>query len=150
MFTEGGLALNRAAVMAGLGTMGKSGNMLVEGFGPNVILGGVVTTAEIEPDPMIDYQICDDCNKCVEACPGEAISKEGAPGKPIFDAAKSWMTNAMEGRALKTAMERGDKSVADILMKTVFMQTGATPATCICGAGCLAACPIDSRAKKLK
>lgn len=39
MFTEGGLALNWAGFLAGIGTMGKSGNLLIEDFGPNVILG---------------------------------------------------------------------------------------------------------------
>ncbi|MGD1061531.1 MAG: hypothetical protein ABR879_08760, partial [Methanomassiliicoccales archaeon] len=51
-FLEAGLALNWAGWKAGIGTMGKSGNLLVEEFGPNVILGGVITTAEIEPDPI--------------------------------------------------------------------------------------------------
>lgn len=147
---EGGIALNRAGYLAGIGTLGKSGNLVVEEFGPNVILGGVVTTAQIEPDSVLEYEICDDCNKCVEACPAGAISKEGKPGKPIFDPIKCWLMNAMEGRTLKTAIERGDNNIAEFLQKTIFMQTEATPATCVCGAGCLVSCPIDKRAKKLK
>ncbi len=149
-YKAGGVALNRAGYLAGIGTIGKSGNLVVENFGPNVILGGVVTTLEIEPDPMLEYEICDDCNKCVEACPAGAISKEGKPGNPVFDPIKCWLTNAVEGRTLKTAMDRGDKNVADFLQKTVFMLTEATPATCVCGAGCLVSCPLDKRAKKLK
>lgn len=150
MFTAGGLALNRAAVLTGVGTLGKSGNLLVEGYGPNVILGAVVTTAEIEPDPIINHEICNNCNKCIELCPGGAISKEGTPGNPVFDAKKCWLTNAMEGRTVKAALDKGDKAVADFLIKTIFMQTDATPATCICGAGCLVACPKDSRIRKLR
>ena len=149
-FAEAGLALNWAGSRVGMGTMGKSGNLLVEDFGPNVILGGVITTAEIEPDPMLDYEICTDCDKCVTGCPGQAISKDGEPGKPVFDATKCFLTNAAEGRTLKVALDKGDKNVSDYLMKTIFMQSEATPANCVCGKGCLADCPIDSRAKKLK
>jgi epoxyqueuosine reductase QueG len=149
-FPEAGLALNWSGWRAGLGTMGKSGNLLIEEFGPNVILGGVITTADIEPDPMLDYEICNNCDKCVEGCPGGAISKDGTPGMPVFDAARCFLTNAAEGRTLKAALDRGDKNVSDYLMKTIFMQSESTPATCVCGKGCLADCPIDSRARKLK
>jgi len=149
-FPEAGLALNWAGTRVGMGTMGKNGNLLVKGFGPCVILGGVVTTAEIGADPLIEDEICTDCNKCVEGCPGKAISKDGEPGKPIFDAKACFLMNAAEGRTLKAAMEKGDTYIVDNLMKTMFMQSEATPATCVCGKGCLADCPIDSRAKKLK
>lgn len=148
-YKEGGIALNRAGELAGIGTLGKSGNLLVPKYGPNIILGGVVTTAEIEPDKLMEHQLCTDCDDCVEACPGEAIAIEGEPGNPMFDPVKCWLTNAVEGRVLSQAMKREDKAVAEYLSKTVFLQSGATPATCICGAGCLTECPIDNR-RKLK
>ncbi len=151
-FGEGGMALNIAGALCGLGTIGKNGLLLTEQYGPNVILGGVITTAEIEPDPLLDYEICTNCNKCVDGCPGKAIDKNGNPGidKSAYDGVKCFLYNAMEGRAMKTAMDRGDKAVIDFLTKTVFMQSEATPATCVCGRGCLTNCPTDPRARKLK
>ena len=149
-YKPGGIALNMAGVAAGIGTLGKSGNLLVPKYGPNIILGGVVTTAEIEPDPIMDYELCTDCDDCIEKCPGDAISVDGEAGKPIFDPIKCWLMNAVEGRTFAKASEAGDKAVIENLQKTVFMLSEATPATCICGEGCLASCPIDNRIKKLK
>ena len=149
-YKPGGIALNMAGAAAGIGTLGKSGNLLVPKYGPNIILGGVVTTAEIEPDPLLDYELCTDCDDCIGRCPGDAISKDGEAGKPIFDPVKCWLMNAVEGRTLKKAMDAGDTAVSEYLTKTIFMQSEATPATCICGEGCLASCPIDNRIKKLK
>ncbi|KKL05632.1 hypothetical protein LCGC14_2604100, partial [marine sediment metagenome] len=110
-----------------------------------IILGAVLTTAEIEPDPIMDYELCTDCDDCIEKCPGDAISKDGEAGKPIFDPIKCWLMNAVEGRTFAKATEAGDTAVIENLQKTVFMLSEATPATCICGEGCLASCPIDNR-----
>jgi len=139
-----------AGAAAGIGTLGKSGNLLVPKYGPNIILGGVITTAEIEPDPIMDYELCTDCDDCIGRCPGDAISVDGEAGKPIFDPIKCWLMNAVEGRTLKKAMDAGDTAVSENLTKTIFMQSEATPATCICGDGCLTSCPVDNRIKKLK
>lgn len=58
------------AVASGLGTFGWSGNVLVEGWGAIVILGTVVTQAELEPTPPVpsEQSLCDMCKLCVGAC----------------------------------------------------------------------------------
>ena len=142
--TDGELALNWAGQAAGLGTVGTNSLLLTEAYGPNIILGGVVTTAKLDPDPMME-DLCTECNACVEKCPAGAMGEDRS-----FDMVKCFLTNAAEGRLLAAAMDKKDQAVQDNLMKTIIASTGHTPATCICGAGCLAACPVDPRRKALK
>ena len=64
------------ALMAGLGTIGKNGAIIVEGVGPSVILGEIVCTnvpvpSLIAPNTVLD--LCGDCTLCVDACPTQAI-----------------------------------------------------------------------------
>jgi epoxyqueuosine reductase len=65
--------LERAwAARAGLGFVGKNGLLIVPGTGSFVLLGEVVTTLELEPDPPIPER-CGACTRCLEACPTEAF-----------------------------------------------------------------------------
>src|SRR5204862_8015617 len=69
------LSLPHAAVEAGLGTLGLNLQLLTPEYGPRVILGAVVTTAELEPDRMRAEALCagPECGRCLLACPGDAI-----------------------------------------------------------------------------
>ena len=69
------LSLPHLAVEAGLGTLGLNLQLLTPEFGPRVILGAVVTTAELEPDRMRAAALCagPECGRCLLACPGDAI-----------------------------------------------------------------------------
>lgn len=65
--------LERAwAARAGLGFVGKNGMLIVPGVGSFVLLGEVVTTLEIEPDPPIPER-CGSCTRCLDACPTNAF-----------------------------------------------------------------------------
>jgi epoxyqueuosine reductase len=143
--SEGELALNWAGQAAGLGTVGTNSLLITEKYGPNVILGAVITTAKLEPDPLIEEDLCDECYSCVKECPAGAMGEDRS-----FDMVKCFLMNAAEGRVLAKAMAAGDTVVQNILVKTLLSQTEHTPATCICGAGCLAACAKDPRRKALK
>ncbi|MCK4323760.1 MAG: epoxyqueuosine reductase [Armatimonadetes bacterium] len=65
-----------AAVAAGLAQFGLSNVVLTPEFGPRQRLGTILTTAPLEPDPMLRGQLCDNCGICVEACPAGAIGPE--------------------------------------------------------------------------
>ncbi|GMQ84512.1 MAG: tRNA epoxyqueuosine(34) reductase QueG [Acidimicrobiia bacterium] len=65
-----------AAVRAGIGWWGKSTMVLVPGSGPWVLLGSVLTDAELPVDePM--RRSCGTCVACMPACPTGAIAAPG-------------------------------------------------------------------------
>ena len=72
---EKALSLPHLAVEAGLGTLGLNLQLLTPQYGPRVILGAVVTTAELEPDRRPEKALClgEACGRCLLACPGDAI-----------------------------------------------------------------------------
>ena len=66
------------AVAAGLGMMGIHRNVIHPKFGNFILLGTVLTDAEIsEYDQPIEYNPCLKCKLCVAACPVGAISSDG-------------------------------------------------------------------------
>ncbi|MGI5970925.1 MAG: hypothetical protein ACOX7P_04275 [Oscillospiraceae bacterium] len=63
-----------AAEKAGLGRIGKNNLLITKEYGARIRIQSVITTAELEPDPMIEDEICT-CKVCaaVEACPAKAL-----------------------------------------------------------------------------
>lgn len=71
-----------AAVRAGVGWWGKNSMVLAPGLGPWLLIGSVVTDAELEvSEPMA--RDCGSCSACLPACPTGALV---APG--VLDAAR--------------------------------------------------------------
>lgn len=71
---RGIISLKHAAVLAGLGKMGKNTLLVNDRYGNMLWLGAVLTTAELEPDPLAAYDVCpDDCALCLKACPVKAL-----------------------------------------------------------------------------
>ena len=66
-----------AAVKCGIGEKGLSGALLTDDFGPMVRYCFILTDLEIEPDEVKKAHLCDNCGKCIKACPGNAISQTG-------------------------------------------------------------------------
>jgi len=75
------LDFDKAGVICGMGTLGYRGQLLTKEFGPMQRLAFLVTNAPLEPDLVIETPVCDNCGKCVEACPGSAIIDEPNPCK---------------------------------------------------------------------
>jgi len=61
-----------AAQAAGLGTIGRHSLLITPELGSMVWLGCVLCGAELEPDER-KAPVCDNCRKCVEACPEHAL-----------------------------------------------------------------------------
>ena len=64
------LSLRYLAVRSGVGHFGLSGNVITKDHGAAVILGCVVTTAELNPtDPLPENEnYCDKCRLCMASC----------------------------------------------------------------------------------
>jgi ferredoxin len=58
------------AVAAGIGWIGWSGNLITPEYGAAVAITSIVTSAELEPDPLVemDADHCKDCHLCAASC----------------------------------------------------------------------------------
>lgn len=70
-------ANNIPAVCAGLGVLGKNGQVINEKFGSRVRYVAIVTDAELHEDTMAEMPElkCVSCDKCIKACPAQALSE---------------------------------------------------------------------------
>ena len=106
-----------AAVMAGLGGIGKNVLFLSSRYGAAVRLGTVFTSAPL-PENAPAQNPCKNCGRCVKACPSGALS------------GKSWQKNAPLSDMI-------DVSLCSHYMKTAYKDIGRGA---VCGI-CFAVCP---------
>ena len=79
-----------AAARSGVGFYGKNTMLITRRHGSWVVLGTLVTTAELQPTPPLELD-CGSCTLCIEACPTGALDEPG-----VLDATKclSYWTQA--------------------------------------------------------
>jgi len=65
------------AERAGIGWIGKNGNLISRDFGSWLLLAEILTTAELVPDRTSDRSYCGSCRACIDACPTGAIVADG-------------------------------------------------------------------------
>jgi epoxyqueuosine reductase len=65
-----------AAVRAGVAFYGKNTMAITRRFGSWVVLGTLVTEAEVEATPTLDLD-CGSCRLCIDACPTGALDEPG-------------------------------------------------------------------------
>jgi epoxyqueuosine reductase len=65
-----------AAARSGVGFYGKNTLLITRRHGSWVVLGTLVTTAELEPTPPLETD-CGSCTLCVDACPTDALDGLG-------------------------------------------------------------------------
>ncbi len=65
-----------AAARSGVGFYGKNTMLITRRFGSWVVLGTLITEAELEPTPPLDLD-CGSCTLCIEACPTSALDEPG-------------------------------------------------------------------------
>ncbi|MGN0213398.1 MAG: tRNA epoxyqueuosine(34) reductase QueG [Muribaculaceae bacterium] len=65
------------AQRAGVGFVGRNNLLIIPGKGSYFFLGEVVTTLELQPDEPCTKS-CGNCRRCVDACPGGALSTDGS------------------------------------------------------------------------
>ena len=72
---RGDLSHKHAAQAAGLGKLGKNSLLITPEFGNRVQLVSVVTNLSLEPDPLVEDELCPSkCIICIESCPVKAIT----------------------------------------------------------------------------
>jgi epoxyqueuosine reductase QueG len=77
----GTISLKHAAELAGLGVIARNYLLTSPKYGNLLWLSAVLTDADLIPDEKIQYNICDNCSKCVEACPSGALNNQTLFGR---------------------------------------------------------------------
>ncbi len=74
---KGGVYLKDAAILAGMGCLGRNNSLITPEFGPLVRLRAMFLEAEIEPTGPINFDPCNNCQEyCRKACPQEAFDSK--------------------------------------------------------------------------
>ncbi len=72
-YVDTGPVLEReVAAAAGLGWVGKNTNLIRHKTGSWLLLGEILTTAELEYDEPV-RNLCGSCTRCIDACPTDAL-----------------------------------------------------------------------------
>lgn len=70
------VSLKHAAELAGLGVIARNYLLTNDKYGNLLWFTAVVTSLELEPDPLATYNVCDNCKLCVELCPSGELLDE--------------------------------------------------------------------------
>ncbi len=63
----------RAALLAGIGAYGKNSMIINPKYGLTLRFYGVITNARLRPSKPFQEDLCQDCERCVRACPTEVL-----------------------------------------------------------------------------
>jgi epoxyqueuosine reductase len=72
---RGILSLKHAAELAGLGSIGKNTLLINSKYGNRLWLGGAITNADLEPDPISENLCPPQCRICIDSCPQSALDE---------------------------------------------------------------------------
>jgi epoxyqueuosine reductase len=73
-FVDSAPVLERSwAQLSGLGWIGKNGNLIAKRSGSFFFIATLITDLELKYDDAFSMDHCGSCNRCVEACPTDAI-----------------------------------------------------------------------------
>jgi epoxyqueuosine reductase len=94
-----------AAARAGVGFYGKNTMLITRRHGSWVVLGTLVTDAEIESSPRLELD-CGECRLCIDACPTGALDEPG-----VLDSTKclSYWTQSRHDMPDEYRVELGDQ-----------------------------------------
>jgi epoxyqueuosine reductase len=74
---RGGIFLKDAAVLAGLGCIGKNNMLITPSMGPRIRLRALFLDSKIRPTGPIDFDPCADCKvHCKRVCPENAMDEK--------------------------------------------------------------------------
>jgi epoxyqueuosine reductase QueG len=121
--TRGPLSLAHAAVEAGLGTLGLNLMLLTPEYGPRVMLGAVLTSAELEPDRPLAEALClgESCGRCLLACPADAIGQWALDKERCAPLASPYGFTYLMGHVERLVKAPRDEQLALLKSKESFM-----------------------------
>lgn len=74
---RGGIFLKDAAVLAGLGCLGRNNLLLTPQYGPRLRLRAILIEADLPSSGPVDFDPCQSCSApCLEACPQNAFAAQ--------------------------------------------------------------------------
>lgn len=135
-------SMKRAAVLAGLGRKARNGLVASPELGTRMRLGGVLTAAVLEGDPLLEGDPCSpQCDLCVRVCPTRAISRDGRVShlKCFADGGR----RGTDYEALKSAFKKRyppDRPGEDYTMNDFLSIDGGDNR--VCKIACVAFCPL--------
>ncbi len=154
------------AVKCGLGQESKIHSLLTPEYGPFIRYCFILTDMEIEPTPVQENTLCDNCGACIKACPGCAIDENGETNSwrcaVYYNGANGsknpfmppdafpWYDQEKKMAIINGTAQFDDEEAKDILDNIYFYP----PAkhfyrTSICGRACDRACYIHLEEKGL-
>lgn len=144
---------NKTAEVCGLGKAGMHGKVIVPGYGTFMRFFFIITDMPLKTDAPFEKSLCDKCGKCLDACPGKAISEDGVDSwqcsvyyrgahqnNPF--AGEDTLKDHPEREQILSGEKRFDKQAAE----EVYGQLKFLPAThlgyvpCLCGKACEMVC----------
>jgi epoxyqueuosine reductase QueG len=75
---RGLISMKHAAMLAGLGTIGKSTLLLNEKYGNLLTLGAILTDIDLASDPLAEDICIEGCRLCIQNCPSQALDGQSA------------------------------------------------------------------------
>ena len=148
---SGHISAKHAAVSAGMGQIGRSNLLLTPQYGPSQRLGVIITSAELDPDPPQEFNLCpENCRHCEDACPVGAL-KDGR-----YDVDRCFIYWTLGLKKLPPKNIRQWPSFLKLLIRhlrarDLIFELGQTYITdvdfCI---ECMRACPVGSQWKGIR
>lgn len=65
------------AVKGGIGYIGRNRQLIIPGKGSKFFLGELLVDIELCYDTPLDRNLCGNCHKCIDCCPGKALDENG-------------------------------------------------------------------------
>jgi len=124
------IPLKTSAVRCGLGHQGKNTLLITPDYGPRIRLISVLTNAELDVDEPFKEDLCQDCQKCLIACPTKAL-------EPYKLKINRCMTYSVENPSATDV----DLEVKELERKLVPKPTPCSYVECTV---CIEACPIGT------
>ena len=123
---------------AGIGRLAKCGLLVTPRYGTRILVGGAITTQELEPDEKLTEELCPpDCFKCIEVCPVSAIQMTG---KVNHNAC----TRRSNANPLLTILLKDQSIKQDFSFETLLNTTAVDDHGMYTCFDCLKACPLNS------